>query len=736
MRVRFLLEWCAVLAITLAIAAMLGTGRTTVRADNIVYDFLVGLSAPPVSDRILLVAIDDASMATLGRWPWSRDIHARLLDQLARAQPAAVAYDVLFTEPGTAEEDRHFAQSIERLGNVSLPVLFETPGTDGRVVDAVLPVPAFAQSARNLGQVALIPDEGGVARSVPLTFSASGREWVHLMEHAYRTALGHPSPVFQRLADRNETFATIPFQPGTGAFRTASFSSVLAGEVPSDFIEDRIVLVGATAAGLGDRFRVPNTTGALSSGVELQANLLNSLLADRAIDVPGNRIRTMAAVLPAFFLLVSFWWLRPSGAFSAWIATLVLALAIPAALLVTADIWIPPTPALAGLVVAYPLWSWRRLQTVDRAIAKELDALSKEETPLGSDMSEESYLDPIGGQTARLQSAISEMRDLRRLVSDTIDSVVDPILVTDNAGQTVLANRAARSLLAAPGDDNPLRAWLGELEGNANPDDEDLVELRLGNGKTYTRRHFPLRNHSGEQRGWILQLADISEIRRAQRERDEMLEFLSHDMRSPQSSIIMLLEKHQAAIEDKALVERIQSLARKTLRLSDDFVQMARFSAVSFDPEEVELCDLLMEAADELWPFASSRNVKVEIDRSAHDLFIEAERDSLSRAFVNLLHNAIKFSPESGLVRCSVKREGDRIECSIEDDGPGMPAARRDAPFARFGKRLGRNGGGGLSAGLGLAYVAAAIEHHNGTIAYEARQPHGTRVTMTFSAID
>ncbi|AKM07529.1 hypothetical protein AM2010_1459 [Pelagerythrobacter marensis] len=713
---------------------MLGTGRTTARADNILYDFLVGLSAPPVSDRILLVAIDDTSMTAIGRWPWSRDVHARLLDQLARARPAAVAYDVLFTEPAAPEEDRRFAESMMRLGNVSLPVLFEAPGTDGRAVDAVPPIPALAEAAQNLGQVALIPDEEGVARSVPLTFTASGREWIHLMEHTYRAAQGHPSSVFQRLARSDETLATIPFQRGSGNFRTVPFAHVLAGEVPAEFIEDRIVLVGATAAGLGDRFRVPNNTGTLTSGVELQANLLNSLLANRMIEVPGNRVRVMAAILPAFFLLVSFWWLRPSGAFSAWIAMLFLSLAVPSGLLLTADLWVPPTPAMAGVLVAYPLWSWRRLQTVDRAIGKELDGLSREEAPIKSNIADDAYLDPIGGQTARLQVAISEMRDLRRLVSDTIDSVVDPILVTDSGGQTVLANRAAQSLLATAGEDDPVRAWLGELKQNADPADDEFVELRLENGKTFTKRHFPLRNHSGEQRGWILQLADISEIRRAQRERDEMLEFLSHDMRSPQSSIIMLLEKHQAAIEDKGLVERIQSLARKTLRLSDDFVQMARFSAVSFDPEEADVCDLLTEAADELWPFASSRNVKIRIDSTEHSLFIEAERESLSRAFVNLLHNAIKFSPENGVVQCSVRREGETIECVIEDDGPGMPAERREAPFERFGKNFSR--GGGLSAGLGLAYVAAAIEHHKGTISYEVKQPHGTRVRMAFPAID
>jgi CHASE2 domain-containing sensor protein/signal transduction histidine kinase len=735
MRLRLLFEWCAIATVTLVVVLMLFTSRATDRLDNVVYDVLVGFRAPSASDRILLVTIDDQSLAAVGHWPWPRSVHARMLEQVAAARPAAVAYDVIFTEPSRPEEDERLGAAIRAVGTVALPVLFEAPGRDGRAVDTVLPIEPLAGAARAIGHAALLPDSEGVARSVPLSFNAGGRIWLHLMEAAYRIAHGRPSPVYRRLAAEGKAFATIPFQPSGGSFRTISFASVLAGEVPPDFIRDRILLVGVTAAGLGDRFRVPTQTGALISGIEVQANLLNSLLADRVITPLDPAIRLAAALVPTLALLLSFWWLRPSHALAASLAMIGLILIVPPLLLFCLDTWLPPTPALAGLLVAYPLWGWRRLQAVDRAISEELDAFSAEKTPVPFVSAAPAYLDPIGGQAARLRAAIANMRDLRQLISDTIDGVDDPLLVTNPDDRVILANAAAGCLFGKTLQDLYSPPLLNELAGEEVVFAREAAEIRLRNGKVYLPRRFPLRNHAGEQRGWILHLADITDISIAQREREEALEFLSHDMRSPLSSIITLLEQHRQSIPDRPLAGRLASLARRTLGLSDDFVQMARLSVAPFNPEDINLADVLTEAADELWPLSSHRNVRVSIDSADETFYLSGERDTLSRALINLLDNAVKFSPEGGTVQCLIRARGGTIECVIEDEGPGIEAERRKNLFARYGHRQ-NAAGSGISAGLGLAYVGAAVKRHGGTISCESRAPHGTRFVLHFAAAE
>lgn len=717
-------------AITGALVAALALGHVTERLDHIFYDTLVGFDAPRPSDKVLLVAIDDRSIAALGRWPWPRVIHARMLEQLAKAPPAAIAYDVLFTEPGSSDGDGRLAHVETTLGTVALPVLFETPGRDGHAVDTIMPIPPIGTAARAIGHVALLPDSDGIARSLLLAFPAAGHNWAHLMEWAYRIALHHPSAAWQR----QEWKITIPFQPTSGGFRTISFASVLAGEVPAAFIRSKIVLVGVTATGLGDRYQVPMRSGGPISGLEVQANLLNTLLTDSAVVTPGWPLWLGFSLLPSLALLISFWWLTPSRALLAAVALIGVALSVPVLLLALAGIWLPPTPGLIGLLLVYPLWGWRRLQAVDRAITEELVTFTSEPTPIPLNPQSRGPLDPIGGQTARLRDAIAAMRDLRRLVSDTIESVTDPLLVTELDDCVLLANQPALALFGAVNGCHAA-GLLGTASETSIVADALPQEVAIG-AEVFSLRRSPLRDSAGRQRGWILHLIDITARRTAEREREAALEFLSHDMRSPQSSIITLIERHRASLANETITGRITALARRTLTLADTFVELARLDVTRFEPEDLDLGDVLTEAADDLWPQASSRSIRIELDGIDEPHFMLGERETLRRAFVNVLDNAVKFSTAGASVRCTLVTDGaGKITCTIDDAGPGIAHERRADLFKRYGHRR-TAPGSRHSAGLGLAYVGAAIARHGGTIDCTELEPSGTRFVVRFTALD
>lgn len=734
MRRRLLLEWYAITLATVVLVAGLVIGEVTSRVDNIFYNSLVGFYAPHPSDKILLVAVDDHSLAQLGRWPWSRTVHAEMLERLKPARPAAVAYDVLFTEHGAPVADTRLATAIRSLGKVSLPVLFEVPGHDDSPIEAVPPVAPIGTAARSLGQVALQPDSDGVARSILLQLSVDQREWPHLMGMAYRTAMGHPSPAYARAAASGDWSVRVPFQPHAGQFRTVSFSSLLAGEVPDSFVRDHIVLVGVTAAGLGDRYNVPMRSAGEVSGLEVQANLLNALLTDRVLFTAALPIRLLAALAPSLLLLTAFWFLRPARV--SFISLLLVGhvLALPPLLLAVSDIWLPPMPALIGLFVAYPLWGWRRLHILQQEIDQELLAFAGEPSEIALDP-REFDLDPIGSQTVRLRQSIATMRDLRRLVSDTIESVADPLLVTDLDDAIVLANRPTAALSGKPLVGLRAAALLSEISGVAVSPDALPDELNVGE-RVFSLRRSPLRDSEGAQRGWILQLQELTAVRAAESEREAALQFLSHDMRSPQSSIISLLEQYRDAIDHPDLAERITALAWRTLTLADNFVQLARVEAAAFAPEEVDLGEILTEAADDLWSQASKRKVRIMLDGVDMPHYVLAEHNTLRRALVNLIDNAVKFSPESGVVHCSVAAvdEGRYVECVIADEGPGMSAERRANPFRRYGAQQAAPGSS-YSVGLGLAYVGAAVARHGGEITCAANEPRGTRFTLRFPAV-
>ncbi len=716
---RLLLEWGLIALLALAVACGLAVAGATARLDNALYDVLARFRAAPPSDRILIVAIDDPSIAALGRWPWRRDIHARAIERIAAAEPAVIAYDVLFTEASSPGEDAALAAAMRRT-HVALPLLLVAPGAKGRYFDIGPPIAPERPAAAALGHVALPHEADGSARAALLAVEQGGRRWPHLAEQAYRLAEHAPSPAFARAERREDFRVLVPYAP-SGTFRTVAFKDVLAGSVPAEFLRGRIIFVGATAGGLGDQHFVAGA-GVLP-GVEVQANLLNAMLADRFIREPPAGWRLFLAALPSLALMLLFLRLRPSRALFASLAIFAATAALPVLLLVLGGIWIPPASALLALLIIYPLWGWRRLHAIHRAMSDELLRFANESgVPLKT---APDGLDPAGRSALALSTSIARLRDLKQFVSDTIEGVSDPLIVATISGEVLLANNRARPLIGEALDPAAIARLVGQTG------EQDLV---LPDGRSFSPRSTPLTGARGEQRGWILLLAEITAIRAAERDREEALEFLSHDMRSPQAAIIALLEGESGKAVPDDLAARIAGHARRTLRLADDFVQLARLRGAEFEPEETDLRDSLAEASDAVWPAAARKGVRVRVSGVDAPCCVMGERHALTRALLNLVDNAVKFSPEGAEVRCVLDQVADRSgrwhRLTIEDAGPGISAERLSRLFRRFGPIA----GGG--AGLGLSYARAVAERHGGVLEYGPADAGGARFTLRLPALD
>ena len=139
------------------------------RWDHNIYGSQLRYWSRPAPDNILIVAIDEDSLAQFGRWPWTRQTHARLLRKLSEDKPRAIAYDVIFAEPdlGNPDGDVQFAEEIRNSGRVALPVHMELP-RPGALPLEVLPLPLLAEPAAALGHVHVELDSDGIARRLYL----------------------------------------------------------------------------------------------------------------------------------------------------------------------------------------------------------------------------------------------------------------------------------------------------------------------------------------------------------------------------------------------------------------------------------------------------------------------------------------------------------------------------------------------------------------------------------------
>ncbi len=783
-------EWLVLLMAMLLLATSLGWQNGLGRIDQTIYDHLVTASGRPARDDIIIVAVDDASLAQLGRWPWPRALHAQLIDQLALSHPRTIGLDIILSEPEAAPStgDRLLQAAMQRSGRVVLPVAMSQHGMG---VATSLPIPALADAALGLGHVALDIDGDGVTRKVYLYEGEGTGNNAHLWPHfALKIggenlhALGPPSaasmqPSDPRAAQHREPIL-IPFAGGSGHFKSVPYVAVLRGEVPAAFFENNYVLVGATAVGMADSYPTPvtGTAGAIA-GVEIHANILASLLDKKSI-VPAKPIQVaIASSVPVCIALLCCYLFSPRTALIV-NAALLLLTALITLVAFRAGYWMPPSGALIALLMAYPLWSWRRLEAAIAYLGREFQRLDREPHLLPEIRTRApatlANADVLDRHINAMRRAVRRVRDLRIFVSDSLNNLPDATLVTTIDGYVLLANAHAVDyfagigikkvhgallplLFATPGQTMPRALdpaieqefnWWNLLDPAHAATFGTGVDFRNQLGVDLLVRSAPCRASNQQLTGWIVSIVDISAIRSAERSRDETLRFLSHDMRAPQASILALLELQSDPASTLPLPElfsRIDKASRRTLGLADNFVQLARAESNEYRRDEIDFHDIVIDATDALWSLAKTKNILVYNDfnngikhglstaNENDDYVILVDRSLVTRALENLLSNAINYSPVGSTITWSLHAHvapvGRSIVCSITDQGYGIAATDQPKLFRRF-KRIEhseqpRHDG----IGLGLLFVKTVIERHHGTITFSSDVGIGTTFTIT-----
>jgi len=211
--------------------------------------------------------------------------------------------------------------------------------------------------------------------------------------------------------------------------------------------------------------------------------------------------------------------------------------------------------------------------------------------------------------------------------------------------------------------------------------------------------------------------------------REEILRIVAHDLRNPLNTISMatalLLEdgsKEPAQISQLKIIRRS---GERMNRLIQDLLSVTTIEAgrLSIAPKKTAVIDLLREAAEMLEPTAREKAITLTVS-AADDLpSVRADSARLLQVFANLVGNAVKFTPSGGAITIAATRGDGRIECSVADNGPGIPAAQIPRLFGKFwqAKR-----GDGRGVGLGLAIARGIVEAHGGTIAVESEEGRGT----------
>lgn len=277
----------ATAAIVVSVTAVFYAQPTLLeRFEEKIYDLRARFVRPAAapSGKIVVVAIDEKSVAQLGRFPWSRTAFAALVDRAADAGAAAVLIDVAFPEPESPAADERFAAALRRYGRATLSVAF-TFAPRGDVAEALHNIPVLREAARREAHINVSPDEDGVVRWSRLVVDQGGARTYSFGLAAAMEALGADSvtvaPFAVSIGGRavptdGGRRALIPYFGPAGVIPRLSFGDVVAGRVPPEQLRGRVLLVGATALGIYDMRVTPFSNN--TPGVELHAHVAEGIL--------------------------------------------------------------------------------------------------------------------------------------------------------------------------------------------------------------------------------------------------------------------------------------------------------------------------------------------------------------------------------------------------------------------------------------------------------------------------
>jgi len=372
------------------------------RVDLVIFDTPQQIWSRPAPEDIVIIAVDEYSLTKLGRWPWSRRIHAELLDKLSETDARAVVFDIIFAEPDQHDPvgDELLANAINNNGRVILPVLIEQRYLGGQLIET-LPMPDLIKGVHSLGHAHVELDVDGLARSVYLKEGLSNAHWPHLsvallnmLESDTQQLPGERAPDANSenspLYLMRDHHAMTPYAGPPGHFKYISYAKVLNDPDLRATLRDKIIFVGATATGLGDL--LPTPVSAFKQpmpGVEVNANIFDALREGLIIEEVSQKTRIILSALIVLLPVFLFPRLSPRNALLMSAALIIGTLAVSTLSLISLQRWFPPAAPLLALALAYPLWSWRRLEQASKFLNQELTRLHQEPallTPKGEDM--------------------------------------------------------------------------------------------------------------------------------------------------------------------------------------------------------------------------------------------------------------------------------------------------------------------------------------------------------------
>jgi len=362
----------------------------------------------------------------------------------------------------------------------------------------------------------------------------------------------------------------------------------------------------------------------------------------------------------------------------------------------------------------------------------------------------------IASELSRVAIRLRELRDTEagrrqmefQLSDAVLQSIFEPIIVTDSKGHVLKLNQAASELLGeaagdrmalanTPGGEkilSSIRDAISMQKAVAAEGEASMLPMRIGQQeRSYRLRTTPMRDSEGRLLGAVTTLEDVTSLQDTDRFKSQFIGVASRKLRGPLLQMrrgIYALNQGFGGELRPLQAEILASVSGESEKLSDlmsDLIEVAELDVGKreFKLERLRPLEMLTEARNRYLDEANEKQVRIEVLAYADLAPVQADRRALRSILDNLISNALRYTPADGEILLAAEEIKNFVQFSVRDTGRGIEAERLGKIFDRF------NPFSEKGSGLGLALVRRLVESLGGQIAVESRLGHGSSFRFT-----
>ncbi|MFT5702594.1 MAG: signal transduction histidine kinase [Desulforhopalus sp.] len=702
------------------------------------------------SQSIVIVGIDEASLAKYGPWPFARSSHGLLLEQLKEAK--AIGFDLIFSHPDN--DDKIFLESIDSAPPVVMAVASNYQG------NVLRPGNLFTGKVK-LGHIETELGTDGIVRRIQL----------HKLDvPVLAAAMVEVSSLRNQVTTDVASSRLINFYGPEFTFFYIPYIDVLEGNYNNNFFKDRYVLVGSQALALGDVHITPFSKKHPIPGVEVQATILNNIIENSFLKELNWLVWSLGLV--CLWMLVWLWPHKTETQNALICLVFGLFITLLSGILFYFNYFLSLGVPIFVLLVSYISHSIFWWIKITAGMVKEIKVLDRQlvdgvETVFTTLPSSLTYIPKAGTQlslTSGFQKHIIHMhRGIQALalqngfINHLLSEETPPLILWQKEnGLIVLANNRFSSLWKTtinPGESLPtldeFQSFISRtmVINKKNTDNVDYQQLEFGivdsivdisticAGKKAHHR-VVIHNVTDSELGFtgiLASFTDVTEIRELERLKGEVMNIVSHELKLPLTTIMGFAEMLSESLEgpEKDYAIQIHNQSNRLAKMIGDFLDIARIESGKYliHKYPFDLLTVVLDAASGVTYSATAKNIEMAYHLPQKVSPLLGDESLITQVILNLLDNAVKFSPVSAKVMLSVVEREETIELIVEDSGEGIDDVEKTMVFEKFNRGANQLKDSGF--GLGLSFVKEVIEGHSGLIRVNDSALGGAKFTIT-----